>query len=111
VVISLTSPKPQKSTVVTFQLNGYNTHFGEVVKIMGNIPELGVWDINKAPTLQYINSSTWRGDIEITESLGKTVYYKYVAVDVDNQIKYEKRMPRQRILPRSGYSVWKNEWH
>ena len=111
VVISLTSSKTPKSTVVAFQLNGYNTHFGEVVKIIGNIPELGSWDINKAPTLQYINSSTWRGDIEITESLGKTVYYKYVAVDVNNHVKYEIRMPRQRVLPTSGYAVWKNEWN
>jgi cyclomaltodextrin glucanotransferase len=110
-VISLTSSKPPNSTVVAFQLNGYNTNFGEVVKIIGNIPELGNWDINKAPTLQYINSATWRGDIEITESLGKTVYYKYVAVDMNNHVKYEIRIPRQRVLPTAGYSVWKNEWN
>lgn len=110
VVISSTPTKQHQSTVVAFQLNGYDTHFGEVVKIIGNIPELGNWDINKAPTLQYINPSTWRGDIEITNSAGQIVYYKYVAVDVNNFIKYEQRMPRQRVLPIHGYTVWKNEW-
>jgi len=110
IVISRTTPKSEGQTIVTFQLNGYNTHFGEVVKVVGSVPELGNWDVNKAPTLQYINSNTWRGDIMINESAGKTVYYKYVAVDVDKSIKYENRIPRQRIFPTSGYIVWKNEW-
>ncbi len=111
IVLSRTSPKPVGSTVVTFQLNGYDTHFGEVVKIIGSIPELGNWDVNKAPTLQYINSNTWRGDIIIDESAGSTVYYKYIAMDTDKSIKYENRIPRQRVLPLSGYTVWKNEWN
>ena len=111
IVLSRTSSKSVGSTVVTFQLNGYDTHFGEVVKIVGNIPELGAWDVNRAPTLQYINSNTWRGDIIIDESAGNTVYYKYVAVDIDKSIKYENRIPRQRVLPSSGYTVWKNEWN
>jgi cyclomaltodextrin glucanotransferase len=111
IVLSRTSSKSIGSTIVTFQLNGYDTHFGEVVKVIGNVSELGNWDINKAPTLQYINSNTWRGDIVIDESPGKTVYYKYVAVDIDKSVKYENRIPRQRILPSSGYTVWKNEWN
>jgi cyclomaltodextrin glucanotransferase len=78
--------------------------------VIGNCPELGGWDVQKAPVLQYINTNTWMGDISINESAGKRVFYKYMVVSHDNSILYECRIARQRILPSKGHVVWKNEW-
>jgi cyclomaltodextrin glucanotransferase len=111
VVISKHDEIVKEETKITFQLNGYDTHFGEVVKVVGNCPELGGWDVSKAPSLQYINSGTWMGDVFITESFGKPVYYKYVVIDFNKSIKYELRSNRSRFLPPKGHHVtWKNIW-
>lgn len=111
IVISKHDKLVKEETKITFQLNGYDTHYGEVVKVVGSCPELGSWDVDRAPALQYINSITWMGDVNITESFGQPVYYKYVVIDYNKSVKYESRSTRNRFLPQKGHhATWKNVW-
>ena len=78
IVLSHVGDRVKAQTIVRAQLNGVQTHPGEIVVIIGDCPELGNWDIAKAYPLEYINTNTWFGEIPFNESAGKLISYKYV---------------------------------
>jgi len=55
------------------------TEWGQSVKIVGSIPELGNWDIEKAIELTCCELNRWR--IEIDCDTNQPIYYRYILVD------------------------------
>ncbi|KAL2257135.1 hypothetical protein VTK26DRAFT_608 [Humicola hyalothermophila] len=78
------------SVAVTFKQR-VTTTWGQTVKIVGSIPELGNWDQVAAPALsssEYTSSDpiwTYTADLPI----GKTFEYKFVKVENDGRVNWE----------------------
>ncbi|RYP64376.1 hypothetical protein DL771_008770 [Monosporascus sp. 5C6A] len=90
------------SVAVTFNVLR-TTAWGQMVKIVGNIPALGSWDTNKAVTLsasQYTsNNPLWRGTV--TLGAGTVLQYKYIIVDADGSVTWERDPNRSWTVPRT----------
>jgi len=110
IVLSYVGKPVQGKTIVQAQLNGMATKFGETVAVIGDCPELGNWDINKACRLEYINLNTWFGEIPFNESAGKTISYKYVLLRENAPPRRENLVNRRGILAGQGtvkcYDTW-----
>ena len=115
-VLSHIGPAVRGQTVVRVQLNGMQTQLGETVCVSGNCPELGNWDIQKAPALEYINANTWFGEISFDESAGKPIVYKYVIRRTDehgvilDQPRRENLVCRRWWLAPEGIVKWRDYW-
>jgi hypothetical protein len=58
----------------------YQTQFGQVLRICGNIEELGCWDPTKSMIMTTTNETypIWESTQEITGPVGMEISYKYV---------------------------------
>jgi len=95
---------------VSFMLNGLETAYGTSLKVIGNCPELGSWDVQKAFPLEYVNQNLWMGDIDIVESAGRQITYKFIAVNSDGSTQYEDCIAHARLLPAEGYVINRHKW-
>jgi cyclomaltodextrin glucanotransferase len=116
IVISHIGERVKGKVIVRAQLNGIATNPGETVVVLGDCPELGEWDINKAYELEYINSNTWFGEIPFNESAGRAIAYKY-AIIYRNEEGDTTRLParenlvcRRWLLSESGTVKWRDIW-
>jgi len=108
-VYSFIAPPVSGKTVITLQVNGYSTRYGEEIYVIGDCPELGNWDLAKAKKLEYINSNTWCVDIPFNESAGKFIRYKYVVIS-DRFVRRESGIGHYRLLPKEGRENWRDDW-
>jgi len=54
---------------INFKFNmHYDTGFGKAVYMIGNISELGNWNIKNAYRLHYQNNNNWTGELIIKRS-------------------------------------------
>ena len=91
-------------------MNGVQTQPGDTVVVLGDRPELGEWDINKACPLHYINANTWCGEIAFNESAGKAINYKY-AIWRSNAVPVRENLVcRSGVLPEGGIVKWQDTW-
>ncbi|MFA6434963.1 MAG: alpha-amylase family glycosyl hydrolase [Elusimicrobiales bacterium] len=95
---------------VGFMLNGLETVYGQSVKVIGNCPELGCWDVDKAFPLEYVNENLWMGDLDLAESAGREITYKFIAAGPDGAMLYEDRPAHARRLPAEGYVIHQHRW-
>ncbi|KAL1838780.1 hypothetical protein VTJ49DRAFT_2208 [Mycothermus thermophilus] len=76
------------------------TQWGETVKVVGNVPELGNWDPSKAVTLSASgyagNNPLWSLTVPI-KAAGKTVQYKYIKIS-NGQVIWESDPNRSITL-------------
>jgi len=100
----------QGQTIVRAQLNGYRTQPGETVVVVGDCPELGNWDIDRAYRLEYINANTWFGEIPFHESAGQAIAYKYAVVRTGDRPRYENLVSRRWVLASQGTVKWQDVW-
>ena len=86
IVISVVGAPVVGKTVVAFQVNGYATEPGEAIAVIGDAPELGSWDFNRAYVLEYVNANTWFGEVpfEIAEG-GRSLRYKFMVLKANSQ--------------------------
>ncbi len=110
IVLSYIGEKVKGQTVVRAQLNGLATKPGEEIVIIGDCPELGNWDIERAYVLQYINANTWFGEIPFNESAGKAITYKYALRRQHQSPVYENLVARRWILVNTGTVKWNDSW-
>lgn len=81
------------------------TEFGQTVKVVGSAPELGGWDVAKAPAL---SASAYAADDplwSITVPMradGAAVEYKYVNVQADGSVRWEADPNRRFMVPGRG---------
>ncbi|QDZ20280.1 starch-binding protein [Chloropicon primus] len=71
----------KKSAKVKFQVQ-YRTEMGQTVRVVGSSPELGAWDVAKAPQLKWQSSDgLWACDVSLP--CGQIYEYKYVVCNGD----------------------------
>lgn len=110
-VLSSVGPRREPAGLeLTFILNGFNTSYGQRVKVAGNCPELGGWDLSKAFALEYINENMWLGHLPVKESAGKPIAYKFVVERPDGGVFYENRPAHFRHLPAQGAMELQHRW-
>jgi len=111
-VLSVIGQRLEGKTVARIQLNGVPTKPGQIAVISGDCPELGGWDITKAVPLEFINGSTWFGEVAFTESAGRLVHYKFAIVPEQGQLVpwRENCTPRGRLVPSEGLAKWRDNW-
>jgi cyclomaltodextrin glucanotransferase len=80
------------------------------VVVTGDVPELGEWDIRRAPRLQYVNRNLWMGDVVFDVSCGKRALYKYAVVDERGGVVRESAMPRVTEIPHESGREWADRW-
>jgi hypothetical protein len=103
-------PLPSARTAIVVRLNGYVSHYGERVIVLGDAPELGCWDPMRGVALYYANPNLWTGDLLFNESAGKEVLYRFAVIDASGSIRHEDCLPRQRRVPEHGVLSWKERW-
>jgi len=86
IVLSVVGTPVVGKTVVEFQVNGYATKPGEVLAVIGDAPELGVWDFNRAYVLEYVNDNTWFAEVpfDVAEG-GASLRYKFTILKTSGQ--------------------------
>jgi cyclomaltodextrin glucanotransferase len=95
---------------ISFMLNGFETAYGASLKVTGNCPELGSWDVKKAFPLEYVNENLWMGDLDMGESAGREIIYKFLVSNPDGSTLYEDRPAHARCLPLEGYVIHQHKW-
>jgi cyclomaltodextrin glucanotransferase len=103
-------PRPRAALELTFILNGFSTAYGQRVKVTGNCPELGNWDLQKAFPLEYINDNMWMGNLPLKESAGKRIAYKFVIEKEKDGVIYENHPAHFRHLPAEGLVELQHRW-
>lgn len=109
-VLSHVGDRVRGQTIVRAQLNGVQTQPGETIVVTGDCPELGNWDISKAFPLEYINSSTWFGEIPFDESAGSLITYKYMVLREGAAPLRENIVPRRWFVASEGTVKWRDTW-
>lgn len=57
------------TTLFRFVVPEYVTRFGEHLKIVGNIPELGEWSLPFAPTMEWQEGHKWTLELRIPSDI------------------------------------------
>jgi cyclomaltodextrin glucanotransferase len=109
-VLSHVGDRVKGQTIVRAQLNGVHTQPGEYIVVTGDCPELGNWDISKAYPLEYVNNSTWFGEIPFDESTGSLITYKYVLIREGTSPLRENIVPRRWFVASEGTVKWRDTW-
>jgi hypothetical protein len=81
---------------LTLKVN-YETQWGQEIAILGNIPQFGNWDINKAYKMKWTPGHVWVAEnIKIDETRGDKTYfmYKYVVLFNGHFQSYERGLDR-----------------
>ncbi len=110
IVISHVGERVKGQTIIRAQLNGVHTQPGERIVVTGDCPELGNWDIAKAFPLEYINDSTWFGEIPFDESAGKLITYRYAIWRENQSPLRENLVPRRWFVASEGTVKWRDMW-
>lgn len=109
-VFSHVGERVKGTIIVRVQLNGVQTQPGDTIVVIGDCPELGNWDINKAYPLEYINSNTWFTEIPFEESAGKLISYKYAIWREGQSPLRENLVARRWVLGTEGVVKWRDTW-
>ena len=111
-VFSFVGQPVKGKSIARLQLNGIATLPGDRILVIGNVPELGMWDLSKGVPLEYVNHNTWFGELAFNESAGKSIAYKLVVIhpQPDAAPGRENRIVRRRSIAESGVAKWRDEW-
>ncbi|KAI8941515.1 hypothetical protein NX059_002730 [Plenodomus lindquistii] len=92
---------PAASVAVTFN-SKTTTSFGQTVKIVGSVSQLGSWNTANAITLsaaQYTSANPlWTGTVNVPA--GTSFEYKFIKVESSGTVTYESGANRQYSVPR-----------
>ncbi len=83
----------------------FHTQFGQSLAIVGNIPALGLNEVNKALPLQFLNEDFWHTSIEIDPSEYHSLHYRYVFTNEKGEVKIEAEKERVIDIKKSGSDV------
>lgn len=100
--------------IVSFNIE-YRTNWGEEVRILGSVPELGNNDTDKAIALHTVDGIHWTAEVLIHEPAGGVIEYDYYIYRDGKEIRKEwSSIPRRLSLSgdsKKRYTVndcWKN---
>lgn len=80
-----------------FRIN-YYTRWGQELRLVGNIPELGDGDLSRAAAMKFSPSEEWSLEIELPKSKAGKLEYNYILVD-NNTGKTTKEWGSARKVP------------
>jgi cyclomaltodextrin glucanotransferase len=114
-VLSVIGPAVEAPVVAKFQLNGFFTQLGQVVVVSGDVPELGDWDLRRAPRLEFVNADTWFNEIPFEASVGQPICFRFVVIwemagDPHDGACHENLLPRRFLLPPAGRVKLEHNW-
>lgn len=101
------------SVAVTFEELA-TTSYGENIYILGSVPELGDWDINRAiamsPNGYTIKNPEWQTTVNM--SAGLQIEYKYIRKEQDGGVIWESDPNRVFVVPEgcTGKAVERDVW-
>jgi glycogen operon protein len=104
--------RPCAATAVTrvdFTVNNFSTAPGQDLYVIGNVPELGNWDVTKAVKLNYVSSTQWSGPVFFSTSKGAAIQYKYIWRSGGTST-YENGANRSYTVPASGTGTRNDNW-
>jgi cyclomaltodextrin glucanotransferase len=111
VVLAVQGEPLRATTVVKFQINDYVTRPGEVMAVCGDAPELGAWDVDRSPHLEFINGDVWFAEVGFDESAGRPIRFKFVVLRSSSlEPVYENLVCRTFLLPDSGSVKLDLDW-
>jgi len=93
---------------ITFEIN-YCTQFGQTVYLLGNLPELGEWNEEKAIPLNYTINSNWNVSFEIEDT--ENVEYSYLIKEKNRIVCKEWGKPRKIQLAEGKDFFLNDSWH
>nr|MBA2746521.1 4-alpha-glucanotransferase [Flavisolibacter sp.] len=73
----------------------FQTLFGQALAVLGNIPELGSNNPEKAVSLEFFNEEFWRLSIEVESDNMHTLHYHYIFTDEKGMAHREAEKHRQ----------------
>ncbi len=94
---------------VDFTVNNYVTSVGQDLYVVGNVPELGNWDVTKAVKLNWVDSDTWSGPVFFTASKGTSIQYKYI-MRSGGSTAWENGSNRTYSVPSTGSGTRNENW-
>jgi alpha-amylase len=101
VVATPTSPSACPSTVAVTFTGTVKTEMGETIKLIGNVAELGSWDLNKALVMSANGYTALKPVWSITVQVpaGSKIKYKFVKVGTTGRVTWEGRTNRAYTVP------------
>lgn len=72
------------------------TRLGENIYVVGNIPELGNWDVNKCPEA-FLNPNHPEWYLPVSVPAGKEIKFKFIKKDASGQVIWEENIPNRSI--------------
>lgn len=81
---------------VQFSVPQYCTSFGQVLKVVGALEELGAWVPEKAPAMRWHEGHTWTLDVELPVG---NVSFKVVMQDEGGAMRWEDGLDRTVNIP------------
>ncbi|MEB3303523.1 MAG: carbohydrate-binding module family 20 domain-containing protein, partial [Cyanobacteriota bacterium] len=114
-VLSVMGETVEAPLVAKFQLNNFFTQLGQVVVVSGDVPELGDWDLRRAPRLEFVNADTWFNEIPFAISAGQPICFRFVVIwdhapDPHDGACHENLLPRRFKLPITGRVKLEHDW-
>jgi len=110
-VLAVQGESLKATTVVKFQINDYVTHPGEVMAVCGDAPELGTWDVDRCPHLEFINGDVWFAEVGFNESAGRPIRFKFVVLRPNGlEPVHENLVCRTFLLPKGGSVKLDLDW-
>jgi len=111
-VFSVRGRPVRGKTVIRIQVNGAPTQPGDRLAVIGDCPELGMWDLSKACELECVNSNTWFGELAFEGSAGTAIGYKYVIFKSEPDAPPQREMStvRLRLVTPDGTAKWRDRW-
>ncbi|SHJ62583.1 family 14 glycosylhydrolase [Tepidibacter formicigenes] len=94
---------------ITFRVNNANTNFGEEIYVVGNQPQLGNWDPNKAVKLYTYNYPSWTVTVEGFEK-GSEVEFKFIKKS-ENGVTWENIENNRKYNVNSGVGEYIVDWN
>ncbi len=97
--------------LVRVQLNAAPTKPGDWVGLIGDCPELGEWDVERAVRLECVNPNTWFAEVIFDQRAGQSIAYKFAVFRAEGGLPHRENMTcRHRILPEKGVVKWRDVW-
>jgi len=112
VVLSQRGKKVDAQTIAVIQLNHAPTRPGDRLAIIGDCPELGEWNLEKAYYMECVNANTWFAELPLDASVGKAIAYKFVIFRAEGDCPPERevRTVRRRLVIPCGMTKWRDRW-
>ncbi|WP_297991201.1 alpha-amylase [Anoxybacillus sp.] len=98
-----------KTSNVTFTVNNATTVYGQNVYVVGNIPELGNWNIANAIQMTPSPYPTWKTTVSLPQ--GKAIEFKFIKKDSAGNVIWESIANRTYTVPFSSTGSYTANWN